>query len=540
MIGPGTYPGGIALAAAHAGVEGATNRVAATPGTVTLVGGSYGVSVNTGGRAYLVIEGLRVTQSANDGISVMSSRDVTIRDCAVYAVLNASNGHGHGIYIGGANTTLYGEVLIDRCTLYGNAVHGIRQTYNARIRVRNSAVVNNNGFGVCEWHGNGWEVVLENNNVYGNGLGNFRDTQTGRRQTPEEMNSVGGCFGNLSDDPRFAALADDWTFSTVYTGSALLDAGADGVDIGAHQDPLVVPLSANTYYVDGTAGDDARTPAEAQNPATPWATISRAAQTAFAGDTVTVANGILNAECVNGLNTGCGQLSVVLRARGQVTDDAGGGPHAFFLDRANAVTLDGFACVGAANAGCYTVMASGGVFTNLALRANAGRGLMLTGVSLFNRVSDCTAYGNAKEGFYFHRASGVTAEVCRVYSNRGYGMFISACALTLIEECDVFVNQTAEIYLISDINYNDNNPVLSSGGAIRHCNIFGNPRDGLMAHNYARFWVVESCNIVANAGYGAYAVLYAFPFVFRNKQLLATEVRLWSNPSSTTLCTGGM
>ena len=65
------------------------------------------------------------------------------------------------------------------------------------------------------------------------------------------------------------------------------------------------------------------------------------------GAPVTVANGIY-AECVTVSNTGCAGYPVVFRADGAVTVDAGGGPHAFFLDRANAVTLDGFACVGAA------------------------------------------------------------------------------------------------------------------------------------------------------------------------------------------------
>jgi hypothetical protein len=35
-------------------------------------------------------------------------------------------------------------------------------------------------------------------------------------------------------------------------------------------------LASPTYYVDGTAGDDARTAVQAANPATPWQTIKKA------------------------------------------------------------------------------------------------------------------------------------------------------------------------------------------------------------------------------------------------------------------------
>lgn len=57
----------------------------------------------------------------------------------------------------------------------------------------------------------------------------------------------------------------------------------------------IVPASpawaATTYYVNAATGSDANTPAQAQNPATPWLTIQHAIDQASAGDTIRVAAG---------------------------------------------------------------------------------------------------------------------------------------------------------------------------------------------------------------------------------------------------------
>lgn len=50
-------------------------------------------------------------------------------------------------------------------------------------------------------------------------------------------------------------------------------------------------IGQSTYYVDDDTGDDTRTPAEAQNPATPWLTIQHAINSVSSGDTVMVMPG---------------------------------------------------------------------------------------------------------------------------------------------------------------------------------------------------------------------------------------------------------
>src|SRR5215831_4828074 len=52
--------------------------------------------------------------------------------------------------------------------------------------------------------------------------------------------------------------------------------------------------SALDFYVDGAAGNDARTVIEAQSPATPWATITHALLTVTSGHTVHVKPGTYN------------------------------------------------------------------------------------------------------------------------------------------------------------------------------------------------------------------------------------------------------
>ena len=78
---------------------------------------------------------------------------------------------------------------------------------------------------------------------------------------------------------------------------------------------------AATYYV-ATTGLDSRTTTQAQNPATPWQTIQKAATTAVAGDTVNVAAGTYQ-ERVTFPNSG---------AAGQPITFIGAGPTSTIVD----------------------------------------------------------------------------------------------------------------------------------------------------------------------------------------------------------------
>src|SRR5690606_25558925 len=61
--------------------------------------------------------------------------------------------------------------------------------------------------------------------------------------------------------------------------------------LGCFVTPRAALALGLTFHVDATVGDDARTPLEAQNPATPWKTIGKSLLHAEGGDTVLVAPG---------------------------------------------------------------------------------------------------------------------------------------------------------------------------------------------------------------------------------------------------------
>src|SRR4030095_9152937 len=72
---------------------------------------------------------------------------------------------------------------------------------------------------------------------------------------------------------------------------------------------------ATTYFVDAGRGDDLRTPAEAQNQATPWKTIKKALGSALSGDTVKVNPGTY-AESVESKVDGAAGAPIVLESTG--------------------------------------------------------------------------------------------------------------------------------------------------------------------------------------------------------------------------------
>ena len=68
---------------------------------------------------------------------------------------------------------------------------------------------------------------------------------------------------------------------------------------------LPTVISAATYYVAGDVGSDAYTSVQAQNTATPWKTIQKAAGTALApGDIVNVKGGLTYSETVTPSTSG--------------------------------------------------------------------------------------------------------------------------------------------------------------------------------------------------------------------------------------------
>ena len=174
-------------------------------------------------------------------------------------------------------------------------------------------------------------------------------------------------------------------FELLYATSPCLGAGADGLAIGRAR-PAVAQVSDKTYYVDAAAGDDARTPAEAANPATPWATVRRAAEAAIAGDTVRVVAGVYP-DRVAVTNMGAASAPLRFEADGAATlSGAAGG---FFLDRTSGVTLDGFAVTGTVAVAIALNGSYGNTVSGARVFANGGHGIALTNGANGNLVTDC-------------------------------------------------------------------------------------------------------------------------------------------------------
>ena len=115
--------------------------------------------------------------------------------------------------------------------------------------------------------------------------------------------------------------------------------------------PLVgrVEAAPATYYVNGATGDDFRTPAEAQNPATPWQSIGHAVDTAIGGDTVIVAPGIYDAASGQAFPIYINR-SLTLQSSGGAavtTIDSNGSDAVILdLDDGDSVTFTGFTVTG--------------------------------------------------------------------------------------------------------------------------------------------------------------------------------------------------
>jgi len=77
------------------------------------------------------------------------------------------------------------------------------------------------------------------------------------------------------------------------------------------------PALAETYHVDAGKGDDTRTPEQARQSETPWATLQRAADAVRAGDTVLVQEGTYAAGAVVKAK-GTAEAPIVLKALGAV------------------------------------------------------------------------------------------------------------------------------------------------------------------------------------------------------------------------------
>ena len=230
---------------------------------------------------------------------------------------------------------------------------------------------------------------------------------------------------------------------------------------------MVTETGATTYYVRST-GDDGN---PGTSPSQAWKTISQAADTMTAGDTVYVGAGTYNEEVKPGTGGTQGNpIRYLADSSGALTGDAGtvavtqSSKSAFNVSR-DYIEVVGFRLFGSINGAAWTG-GTGGLIESCELDGNSQQGGKVTGSSTQVTVLDCDFHDNTRNGLLLAvgptvdlsrsslRNNGnsgldagnsanttLTVSACRIYSNNQDGIRLNMGTLTSTN-CLVYDNAT--------------------------------------------------------------------------------------------------
>jgi len=422
----GTYPGpftigvsGLTLRAAGAAsitlLAGQTAFTLADKNDVaiegfTITGGQR--AVHATGSSGLVVRGLDASGQSTNAISLDGVSDVVIDDNVVrgagqrgillkattgaYVRNNLVVGSGDtGIQFDSANAPLSQGNVIAFNTVVGNGAlpatgAGIR-LQNAIGEIRDNVVANNPARGIKV---DTAPTYIHHNDVFGSATA----VDVDQDDPPVQ-------WSNLAVDPLFTDANGDYTLQAaspvIDQGSGLVSAldisGAtrfDGApdtgvaDMGRHESaapssetppppgptptpppgptPTPQPGAGAVHYVDCATGSDARSKTQAQNPATPWLTLQKAANTLAFGEIAVVANGL----CQVASTVEIDHAGITLRAAQTfgTTVRRTPGTGSTFNVQANDVTLEGFVIESATQGVLAAASNSSDDIRNLTLR----------------------------------------------------------------------------------------------------------------------------------------------------------------------------
>ncbi len=361
----------------------------------------------------------------------------------------------------------------------------------------NSIIVGCGKIGVSE-AGAANDVYGTNNLFYGNRV-DFQDEGSVACVGSNAINACAGMSGNRSDrNPGFAKLYDNYNFNAFYSDSPCTNTGIGGVNLGAYTNPVIVPVSSNTYYV-ATTGSDTNSKVQATNSTTPWKSMTNAIANAVAGDTVIVKPGTYTNSAVVEFNRcGSGQ-PIRFQAEGSVVLVKSGSTPQIKLTAASDVILDGFEIRGQTfavgfsykniirncrfmrvNANGISFTGSPGNLVELCVMASNNVNVAMNDASGNNLFSKCrmldatnTAATSGSIVFGPYSCSNIRLENCVVAGGRNHGIFMSGVAQTVF-----LVNSVVTGHTLDGVHVE---PGTTTGGGVMltNCIIFSNGAYGV-------------------------------------------------------------
>jgi parallel beta-helix repeat protein len=357
------------------------------------------------------------------GESVESKRDgtptslIVLRSTVVGGAVIQPPAGTNGFFISHNYHTLDGFKVTGAVTGMKLGAHDGGNGPVVGLLIQNNTISNNSSNGIQVTNGLSTEIAF--NTVFGNGQNGI--SYSGNSSLIHD--------NVVHDNAQFGIYVKDGVDHQVFNNQAYGNAGGDLQILGS------LLASAKTYYVDAAIGNNGNNSDEAQSPATPWRTITRAVADAQAGDSIIVMPG-LYAETVESKRDGASGKPILIKAAtpGTVTVNPPAGSPGFFISH-NYHTLDGLIVTGSSVNGVQAGPHDGGgaEVTGIVISGNHVFGNGLAGIKLSNATGAAVMHNvvnnNTKDGIVY---AGAQANIFNnlVYSNFGtggeYGITISS------------------------------------------------------------------------------------------------------------------
>lgn len=518
LVTNGPYVEEVVLTESHRGADGNPNVFRGVGDPVIRHGyyspwyrGAFhidGSGTGEGQRAdYVSIETMMFNSSAlHYGVRLRDGHGVVIKNCTSY------EGAG-GFHIGPESDGL----VIENCTVFSCHDDGIYENANTgSLTIRNCIFSGCGQYGV--YTDDSSPAIVSNCCFFANALGNLRYTDGAVYVTESSINGAGPDAGNnVVGCPGFAALAQDWNFDSFFANSPCLNAADDGGNLGAYQEPAVISVSPDTWYVK-TNGNDS---ASGTDWAHAWQTLSTAASTAGPGDTVVVQAGTYN-EAVDITRGGCDDLWVTYQAEGDVYVESSG--NTFEITNVSLIVLDGFRITSTGGKGAVRFEdAPSNVVRNCDIDGST------YGVAIYDTahtvVRNCDVHDASSDGVHHNFVDGYAyghertyVMGCRLFDNGGNG-FWQRSGGCVIKDCEIYGNSGSGLYAASGSHARRSDVVncnvysnahgiwadTHGGFEAYNCTAYGNTGDGLRTGGgYANTGLFAyNCITAGNGGYGA-------------------------------------